>query len=268
MSEVNISASAVKELREQTGVGMMDCKKALVEAEGDFDKAIELLRLRGQKMSEKRADRDAKEGVVIAMVSDDNKRGVVVRLSCETDFVSRNETFEAMLSHFIDIRKASATDEEAITKAEDLKASEYTLKVGENMQIRTLTKIEGDVIASYVHSNFKNGAVVVAKTGTNPDNLKQVAMHVVASNPQVLSPSDISEDIVTKEKDIQLAMMKEDPKNAGKPEEILTKIIEGKMTKFREENALLTQPFVVNPDVKVGDFIGKDAIVAFYRYTI
>lgn len=108
MSEVNISAAAVKELREQTGVGMMDCKKALVEAEGDFDKAIELLRLRGQKMSEKRADRDAKEGVVIALVSDDNKKGVVVRLSCETDFVSKNEDFiqltkditSVALSHF------------------------------------------------------------------------------------------------------------------------------------------------------------------------
>jgi elongation factor Ts len=173
-----------------------------------------------------------------------------------------------MLAHFIDLRKASSTDEEAIAKAEELKASEYTLKVGENMQIRALTKIEGEVIASYVHSNFKNGAVLVAKAGTDAMNLKQVAMHVVASNPQVLSPSDISDEVVAKEKDIQLAIMKEDPKNAGKPEEILTKIIEGKMTKFREENALLTQPFVVNPDQKVGDFIGKDSVVAFYRYAI
>ena len=173
-----------------------------------------------------------------------------------------------MLAHFIDLRKASSTDEEAIAQAEELKASEYTLKVGENMQIRALTKIEGEVIASYVHSNFKNGAVLVAKAGTDTMNLKQVAMHVVASNPQVLSPSDISDEVVAKEKDIQLAIMKEDPKNAGKPEEILTKIIEGKMTKFREENALLTQPFVVNPDQKVGDFIGKDSIVAFYRYAI
>jgi len=176
-------------------------------------------------------------------------------VSCETDFVARNETFDAMLGHFIDLRKNASSDEEAIAQAEELKASEYTLKVGENMQIRTLTKIEGEVIANYVHSNFKNGAVVVAKTGTDTEVLKQVAMHVVASNPQVLSPSDIALDIVAKEKEIQLAIMKEDPKNAGKPDEILTKIIEGKMTKFREENALLTQPFVVNPDQKVGDAI-------------
>lgn len=173
-----------------------------------------------------------------------------------------------MLGHFIDIRKSSATDEEAKAKAEELKASEYTLKVGENMEIRTLTKIEGEVIASYVHSNYKNGALLVAKAGTDADKLKQVAMHVVAANPQVLSPNDISEDIVAKEKEIQLAIMKEDPKNAGKPDDILTKIIEGKMTKFREENALLTQPFVVNPDMKVGAFIGTDAIVSFTRYSI
>lgn len=131
-----------------------------------------------------------------------------------------------MLGHFIELRKASSDDATAIAQAEELKASEYTLKVGENMVIKALTKIEGDVIASYVHSNFKNGAVIVAKAGTDTDKLKQVAMHVVATNPTVLSPSDISDEVVAKEKEIQLAIMKEDPKNAGKPDEILTKIIE------------------------------------------
>ena len=189
-------------------------------------------------------------------------------VSCETDFVARNEVFDSMLGHFIDIRKGESSDALAIEKAESLKASEYTLKVGENMQIRVLSKIEGEVIASYVHSNAKNAAVVVAKTGTDADKLKQVAMHVVASNPRVLSPSDISLEVVAKEKEIQLALMQQDPKNASKSAEILEKIIEGKMTKFREENALLTQPFVVNPDMKVGEFIGKDSIVAFYRYAI
>ena len=189
-------------------------------------------------------------------------------VSCETDFVARNEVFNSMLGHFIDIRKGESSDALAIEKAEALKASEYTLKVGENMQIRALSKIEGEVIASYVHSNAKNAAVVVAKAGTDADKLKQVAMHVVASNPRVLSPSDISLEVVAKEKEIQLALMQQDPKNASKSAEILEKIIEGKMTKFREENALLTQPFVVNPDMKVGEFIGKDSIVAFYRYAI
>ncbi len=256
----------IKELRERTGVGMSDCKNALVESNGDLEGAIDLLRKKGLAKAAKRAGNETSEGK-IKIVTEGNTLYVAV-VSCETDFVARNDVFDAMLGHFIDIRKSSSTDEEAIAKAEELKASEYTLKVGENMQIRTLTKISGDTLASYVHSNAKNAAVVVAVAGTNPDNLKQVAMHVVASNPQVISPTDISEDIVSKEKEIQLAIMKEDPKNASKPDDILAKIIDGKMTKFREENALLTQPFVVNPDVKVGDFIGKTAITAFFRYSI
>ncbi|MDD2693319.1 MAG: translation elongation factor Ts [Candidatus Gracilibacteria bacterium] len=261
-----VTPAMIKELRERTGVGMSDCKNALVEANGDMELAIESLRKKGLAKAAKRADNETSEGK-IKIVTEGNVAYVAV-VSCETDFVARNETFDAMLGHFIDIRKASADDASAIAQAEELKASEYTLKVGENMQIRTLTKIEGEVIANYVHSNAKNAAVVVAKAGTDADTLKQVAMHVVASNPQVLSPSDISEDIVAKEKEIQLAIMKEDPKNAGKPDDILAKIIEGKMTKFREENALLTQPFVINPDQKVGDAIGKDSVVAFYRYAI
>ncbi len=256
----------IKELRERTGVGMSDCKNALVETNGDMEAAIDSLRKRGLAKAAKRAGNETSEGKI--KIVNEGTIAYVVVVSCETDFVARNETFETMLAHFIDIRKGEASDEAAIAKAEDTKASEYTLKVGENMQIRTLSKIEGEVIASYVHSNFKNAAVVVAKAGTDADKLKQVAMHVVASSPQVVSPNDISDEAVAKEKEIQLAIMQQDPKNANKPAEILEKIIDGKMTKFREENALLTQPFVVNPDQKVGDFIGKDAIVAFYRYAI
>ncbi len=261
-----VTAQMIKELRERTGVGMSDCKSALVEADGNMDLAIDTLRKKGLAKAAKRSGNETSEGR-IKIVSEGNTTYVVV-VSCETDFVARNDVFEGMLDHFIAIRKGEATDEAAIVKAEELKASEYTLKVGENMQIRTLTKIEGPVIASYVHSNFKNGSVVVANAGTDADVLKQVAMHVVASNPQVVSPSDISDADVAKEKEIQLALMEQDPKNASKPKEILEKIIDGKMTKFREENALLTQPFVVNPDQKVGDAIGKDSIVVFYRYSI
>jgi elongation factor Ts len=261
-----VTAQMIKELRERTGVGMSDCKTALVEANGDMDMAIDSLRKKGLSKAAKRAGNETSEGR-IKIVTEGNTVYVAV-VSCETDFVARNETFEGMLDHFITIRKGEATDEAAIVKAEELKASEYTLKVGENMQIRALTKIEGEVIATYVHSNFKNGSVVIAKAGTDADLLKQVAMHVVASNPQVVSPTDISDADVAKEKEIQLALMEQDPKNASKPKEILEKIIDGKMTKFREENALLTQPFVVNPDQKVGDAIGQNNIVAFYRYSI
>jgi elongation factor Ts len=261
-----VTPQMIKELRERTGVGMSDCKNALVEANGDMDAAIDLLRKKGLAKAAKRAGNETSEGK-IKIVTDGAVTYVAV-VTCETDFVARNETFDAMLGHFIDIRKAESTDEAAITKAEELKASEYTLKVGENMVIKTLTKIEGEVVSSYVHSNFKNAAIVIAKAGTDAERLKQVAMHVVASNPQVVSPSDISDELVAKEKEIQLEIMKQDPKNAGKPDDILTKIIEGKMTKFREENALLTQPFVINPDQKVGEFIGNDAIVSFVRYSI
>ena len=261
-----VTPQMIKELRERTGVGMSDCKNALVEANGDMDAAIDSLRKKGLAKAAKRAGNETNEGK-IKIVTEGTTAYVAV-VTCETDFVARNETFDAMLGHFIELRKASADDAAAIAQAEELKASEYTLKVGENMVIKALTKIEGDVIASYVHSNAKNAAVIVAKAGTDADKLKQVAMHVVATNPTVLSPSDIGDDIVAKEKEIQLAIMKEDPKNAGKPDDILTKIIEGKMTKFREENALLTQPFVVNPDQKVGEFIGTDSIVSFVRYAI
>ena len=256
----------IKELRERTGVGMSDCKNALVEANGDLEIAIDLLRKKGLAKAAKRAGNETSEGK-IKIVTEGGATYVAV-VSCETDFVARNETFDAMVDHFISIRKNSDSDVEAIAQADELKASEYTLKVGENMEIRILTKITGDVIASYVHSNYKNAALIVAKPGTDTDKLKQVAMHVVASAPQVISPSDISEEIVAKEKEIQLEIMKQDPKNATKSAEILEKIIDGKMTKFREENALLTQPFVVNPDMKVGEFIGKDAIISFYRYSI
>lgn len=261
-----ITAQLVKELRERTGVGMADCKNALVETNGDIELAIEALRKKGIAKAAKRSGNETNEGR-IKMITDGNDV-YVAAVSCETDFVARNETFEGMLDTFIDIRKSSASDEEAIAKAEELKASEFTLKVGENMKILALTKISGEVVASYVHSNFKQGAVVVAKAGTDVENLKMVAMHVVATQPQVVSPNDVSEEFLAKEKEIALAQMQEDPKNAGKPADILEKIIDGKMNKLREENALITQQFVVNPDQKVGDFIGKDAVVSFEKFNI
>lgn len=260
-----VTAQLIKELRERTGVGMSDCKNALVETGGDMDAAIDVLRKKGLAKAAKRAGNETGEGKIKIVI--EGSDAYVAVIGCETDFVSRNETFEEMVSKFIEIRKAAASDEAALAIAENLKASEYTLKVGENIVIKTLTKISGPVLASYVHSNFKNGALIVAKAGSDVEALKQVAMHVVATQPQVLAPTDISDEVVAKEKEIQLAIMQEDPKNATKPADILLKIIDGKMTKFREENALLTQQFVVNPDQKVKDFIG-DAIISFYKFSI
>jgi elongation factor Ts len=261
-----VTAQQVKELRDRTGVGMGDCKNALVEANGDMEVAIEVLRKKGLSKAAKRAGNETSEGK-IKVVTEWTSTYVVV-VSCETDFVARNETFEEMLTKFVDIRKSSATDEEALIKAEDLKAGEYTLKVGENLQIRALTKIDGDVIASYVHSNFKNGTVIVAKVGTDTDKLKQVAMHATATNPEYLSPSEVPTDVVAKETAIQLEMMQADPKMVGKPQSVLDSILTWKLTKFKDESSLLEQQFVINPDIKVKDFIGADAIIKFYRYSI
>ena len=220
-----VTVELIKELRERTGVGMADCKNALTETNGDIDAAIESLRKKGIAKAAKRSGNEMTEGR-IKIVTEGNT-AYVVSVSCETDFVARNDTFEAMLDRFIDIRKSASDDASAIAIAEELKASEYTLKVGENMKILALTKITGDVIATYVHTNFKNGAVVVAKAGTDSEKLKMVAMHVVASQPQVVSPDDVSADFVAKEMEIALELMKQDPKNAGKPADILEKIVAG-----------------------------------------
>ena len=214
----------------------------------------------------KRAGNETSEGK-IKVVADGSAVYIAV-VGCETDFVARNDTFDEMLNRFIELRKAAGTDAEAIEKAESLKTTEYTLKVGENMKIVTLTKIEGPVIGTYVHFNSKSAAVVVARAGTDAEKLSKVAMHVVASQPQVVRPEDISAEFVEKEREISLAQMKDDPKNAGKPAEILSKIIEGKMAKLKEENALETQPFVMSPDQKVRDFIGTGNVISFCRFSI
>lgn len=260
-----ISLDLVKELRDRTGVGFGDCKNALTEADGDIEGAIELLRKKGIAKAAKRAENVTSEGKVKVRVA--GNTAYVAVIGCETDFVSRNPAFDEMVEKFLDIRVASASDEAALASVEAIRG-DYVLRIGENIRIITLTAVSGDAFGVYVHSNMKVGAVVVAKAGTDTEKLKQVAMHVVASNPEVLSPDDISDATIAKEKDIQLALMQEDPKNAGKPTEILEKIIEGKMTKFREENALLTQPFVINPDQKVRDFIGADTLVSFARFAI
>lgn len=261
-----ITAQLIKDLRERTWVGMSDCKNALVETNGDIEAAIESLRKKWIAKAAKRAENTTSEGKI--KIINDGKVATIVSIACETDFVARNDTFDEMLNKFVEIRNSSANDEIALPIAENLKNTEYQLKVGENMRILALTQITWEVIESYVHSNNKVAAVIVAKAWTDKEKLKQVAMHITATNPEVLSPSDITDETVAKEKEIQLEIMSQDPKNEGKPAEIMLKIIDGKMTKFREENALLTQQFVVNPDLKVKDFIGENSIVSFRRFAI
>ena len=260
MSEVNISATAVKDLRDQTGVGMMDCKKALVEAAGDFDKAIELLRLRGQKMSEKRADRDAKEGVVIAMVSDDNKRGIVIRVSCETDFVSKNEDFINLTKEI-----AALTLNNYPATIDDLNQLtlngltvqtimiEQVAKIGEKIEIADYQKLEAPLVTSYIHMGNKAGVLVGLNLADKNyiEAGRDVAMQVAAMKPVALDKDDVAQDIIAKEIEIG----KEIARQEGKSEDMLEKIALGKLNRFFKDNTLLNQVFVKDGKASVAEYL-------------
>lgn len=259
---MEITASLVKELRERTGIGMMECKKALTAANGDIEVAIEELRKKGLAKAASKADREALEWAIKIVI--EGNKAYVVSVSCETDFLANSDRYKAMLSDVVEVLKSGKTAEDAKTMIDN----NYSLEMGENLQVRDFQVIEGASVEAYVHSNNKLAAVVVAKVSTPEEKLKQVAMHITAANPEFLSASDISSEVIEKEKAIQLEIMKNDPKMAGKPDEVLLKIIDGKMSKFASEISLLEQAFVINPDQKVKDFIGADSLSAFYRFSI
>jgi len=259
-----VTAALIKELRERTGIGMMECKKALSEANWDIELAIEELRKKWLAKAAKKADREALEWA-IRIVSEEGTT-YVLSVSCETDFLANSDRFKTMLDEVLQFLKDNGA--ESRDAAQNLIEKNYSLEMGENLQIKDYEILSGDVSANYVHSNAKLAAVVLAATWADEEKLKQVAMHITAANPDFLSPDDISEDVLEKEKSIQLEMMKNDPKMEGKPDEVLLKIIEGKMWKFKSEISLLEQAFVVNPDQKVKDFLGDTKLISFKRYTI
>ena len=259
-----ITATQVKELRERTGIGMMECKKALTAAGGDMDIAIEELRKKGLAKAAKKADRETLEwGIKIIT---DGWKASIVSISCETDFLANSDKFKAMLTAITEY--LAENGEGSKEAAQAIINSDYALELGENLQIQEYSIVEGEVSASYVHSNGKLAALIVAKSGTDEEKAKQVAMHVTAANPEFLSADEISEEVVEKEKALQLDIMKNDEKMANKPEPVLLKIIEGKMWKFKSEISLLEQAFVIDPNQKVKDFIGADSISSFHRYSI
>ncbi|MFZ1704635.1 MAG: translation elongation factor Ts [Saprospiraceae bacterium] len=260
MSEITISASAVKDLRDITGAGMMDCKKALTEANGDFDKAIELLRLRGQKMSEKRADRDAKEGVVIALVNDANDKGIVVRLSCETDFVAKNEDFVNLTKEIakLALQNFPASKEELYALklngvGLDAVISEQVAKIGEKIEVSDYQFLAAPLVASYIHMGNKAGVLV----GLNLSDAslveagRDVAMQVAAMKPVALDKDDVSQDIIDKEIEIG----KEIARQEGKSEDMLEKIALGKLNKFFKESTLMNQIFVKDGKISVAEYL-------------
>lgn len=259
---MEITASLVKELRERTWIWMMECKKALVATSWDMELAIEELRKKWLSKASAKADRETFEWAI--KIVTENGNAYVVSVSCETDFLANSDRYKDMLNSVVDcLRK-----DESIEEAQEMVNKEYSLEMWENLQVRDYKKYEWASVWAYVHSNNKLASLVVAKVTADEDKLKQVAMHITATNPDFLSANDISQDVVDKEKSIQLEIMKNDPKMAGKPDEVLLKIIDGKMNKFKEDISLLEQAFVINPSQKVKDFIGENTLSAFYRFTI
>ena len=274
------TAKDVKDLREKTGCGMMDCKKALTETNGDMEKAIEFLREKGLATAAKKSGRIAAEGLVKEYISEDKTIGVLVEVNSETDFVAKNDEFQAFVASVaktvaeknqadIEALKALAYADGAETIGDALTA--LIAKIGENMNLRRFARIEGNV-CSYIHGGGRIGVLVEAE-GSLADAeayeaARDVAMQIAAINPLYLSKDTVPAEDVEKEKNIILAQMKEDPKNASKPENILEKMVTGKLNKFFEQNCLLQQEFVKNGDFKVEGYLASKGVklVNFVRF--
>ncbi|WP_067519844.1 translation elongation factor Ts [Endozoicomonas ascidiicola] len=262
-----VSAAMVKELRERTGLGMMECKKALVEANGDIEVAIEDMRKSGQAKAAKKAGRIAAEGIVAVKVAEDGSYGVLVEVNSETDFVARDDNFLNYVQSVVDAAFDRKETDVAVLMEGELETARQALvqKIGENIGVRRIALVEGGVIGSYVHGNSRI-AVLTKLEGGNADVARDVSMHVAAVNPQVVNTEDMPAEIVEKEKEI----IKAQPDMAGKPEQIVEKMIGGRIGKFLAENSLVEQPFVKNPEVTVGAFAKQaDATVAaFVRFEV
>lgn len=266
------TAQDVKKLREMTGCGMMDCKKALTESEGDFDKAIELLREKGLAAAAKKASRIAAEGMVYAVADVAGKVGVVVEVNAETDFVAKNEMFQSFVKDVAEVVKTqNPADVEALlacTMGEDTVEAalkEKILVIGENIKIRRFVRFEG-ACAAYVHGGGTHGVLVAFDTddatAAKPEFTafgKDVAMQVAAANPTYLDEASVPASVIEKEKEILLAQISNDEKLANKPEQVKVKMVDGRIGKFYKENCLVEQAFVKDPDISVGKYVENTA---------
>ena len=269
-----ITASQVKELREKTGAGMMDCKKVLTETNGDEEKAIELLRERGIAKAAKKSDRIAAEGLVATYVSDDNKVGVVVEVNAETDFVAKNEEFRAFVADVAEqIAKENPANVEELLNQKSIKDSSKTVgevltnkiaTIGENMSIRRFERFEANgLIESYIHGDGKIG-VLVELEGGDSNLAKDICMQIAAARPEYLDKASVPAERVEKEMEV----LKAQAMNEGKPAEIAEKMVQGRLGKFYAEICLVEQDFVKDPDTKVGKLVeSKGAkILRFARF--
>ena len=283
----NFTAQDVKNLREQTGCGMMDCKKALTESDGNFEKAVEFLREKGLAAAAKKASRIAAEGMVYAVADNAKKVGVVLEVNAETDFVAKNDMFKDFVKDVAQvIMDQNPTDVDALLACQmgdttvDAALKDKILVIGENIKIRRFTRYEGPC-AAYIHAGGTHAVLVSFNTSdeiaANPAFEacgKDVCMQIAAVNPSYVRESDVPADVIEKEKEILLAQIESDPKNANKPAQVKEKMITGKIGKYYKENCLVDQEFVKDPDLTVGKYVEKVAgqlggsieIVKFERY--
>ncbi|HEV8287181.1 MAG TPA: translation elongation factor Ts [Chitinophagaceae bacterium] len=261
MSTVTISAQDINKLRQMTGAGMMDCRKALTETNGDFEAAIDWLRKQGQKVAAKRSDREAKEGVVIAKTTADNKTGIVVCVSCETDFVSKNADFVAFAQTIADaaisnnVKNLDELNNATVnnSKVSDL-VNDKLASIGEKIGITKFERVDAPYVASYIHGAYRIG-VLVGLSKEAAEAGKDVAMQIAALNPVAVDSESVPADVIAREKDIALEQLKNDPKMAGKPADMLDKIAAGKLNAFFKEQTLLAQAFVKDGGKTVSDYL-------------
>ena len=264
MSTATITAAEINKLRQTTGAGMMDCRKALVESDGDFEKAIDYLRKKGQKVAALRSDREAKEGVIIAKTTADNKTGFIITLACETDFVAKNAEFVVFAQSIMDagiknnvnsLEELMALQLDGATVAD--KINDQVAKIGEKIHLSRFEKISSEGVAAYIHGANRMGVLVglTKNSGAILDAGRDIAMQIAAMNPLAVSPDSISANVVERERAIVTEQIKNDPKMAGKPDEMIDKIAVGKLNAFFKENTLLAQPFVKDASKTVADYL-------------
>ena len=269
-----ITASEINKLRQATGAGMMDCRKALTETNGDFEAAIDWLRKQGQKVAAKRSDREAKEGVVIAQTTADNKAGVIVCVSCETDFVSKNADFVAFVQSIADaaisnnVKSADELKEATVNgaKVSDL-INDKLAAIGEKIDITRFERIEAPYVSSYIHGANRIG-VLVGLTADAPEAGKDIAMQIAALNPVAIDEASVPAETIERERNIATEQIQQDPKMAGKPADMIAKIAEGKLKAYFKEQTLLAQPFVKDNGKSVADYlksVGADVKVTEFK---
>lgn len=271
----NITAAEVNNLRKSTGAGMMDCKKALVESEGDFEKAIEILRKKGQKVAANRADRDSSEGAAIARVNDDATRGVIISLNCETDFVAKNEAFIQLASDLADLALTTSSKEELLAadykgiSVQD-KLTEQTGVIGEKIEIGAYKTLEAPFVGSYIHAGNKIAVLtgLSKKVDGAEEVAKNVSMQAAAMNPVALNEEGVDQSIIDKE--IEIA--KDQLRQEGKPEAMLDNIAKGKLNRFFKDNTLINQDYIKDNKMSVTDYVktlDKDLeVIGFERVAL